>query len=180
MSFTASLKMYLILLTAAVISRFLPHPANFIPIGAIVIYASKNRGIKLAALLALAAMLISDIYIGFSRVTPYVYAGFLIYALAGRIISKKLVSYPVASVTGSIGFFVISNFGVWLGPWYQHNLSGLIKCYTLALPFFRNTLLGDLTYTFAIFTIVYLVERYYLKGGSIWQRRYLWPSLTKK
>lgn len=124
-----------------VVLRLIPHPVNVSPIGSLALFNSKKYGIIQGILVALLAMMISDIFLGFSFASPFVYLGFISYALFGYF--KKL--NPVAAVMlGSVSFFLISNFGVWVGPWYPHTLSGLITCYINALPFFRNTLVGDL------------------------------------
>jgi hypothetical protein len=57
-------------------------------------------------------------------------------------------------------FFIVSNFGVW--AWwnlYPHTPEGLWACYTAAIPFFRNTLLGDATYSTVLFGGFALAER---------------------
>ncbi len=83
----------------------------------------------------------------------WTHIGFLSYWVIGRIAHKIkekngssffVLLLPVASTT----FFLLSNFGVWL-YWYPNTISGLIACYTLALPFFRNTLLGDMFFGFS-------------------------------
>lgn len=75
----------------------------------------------------------------------WTYAGFLGYwvlgRLAGKSIKKRFAFLPLASLL----FFLISNFGVWL-HWYPQTMQGLLTCYTLALPFYRNTLIGDLAF----------------------------------
>lgn len=75
----------------------------------------------------------------------WTYVGFLGYWLlgwlAGKSITKKLAFLPLASLL----FFLVSNFGVWLS-WYPQNWQGFLTCYTLALPFYRNTLVGDLVF----------------------------------
>jgi hypothetical protein len=73
------------------------------------------------------------------------YLGFGSYYILGRWaknnLKRRLALLPVASFL----FFLISNFGVWL-YWYPQNFEGLIKCYTLAIPFYKNTLLSDLVF----------------------------------
>jgi hypothetical protein len=60
----------------------------------------------------------------------------------------KWYSVPTASLISSLAFFLITNFAVWaFFSWYPHTFAGLVSCFTLALPFFRNTLLGDLVYS---------------------------------
>ena len=51
---------------------------------------------------------------------------------------------------GAILFYIITNFGVWSSGVYGYNFEGLISCYTLALPFFGNTLVSTLLFSFII------------------------------
>jgi hypothetical protein len=82
---------------------------------------------------------------GFYQGFIFTYLGFASYYLLGRLVQnnwkKKIMILPIASLL----FFLISNFGVWL-YWYEPTWSGLIKTYTLALPFYRNTLLSDVIF----------------------------------
>ncbi len=158
--------MFLILLIIGVVARFLPHPANFIPIGAILMFAPKKMGYKKSVLLAILIMTISDIFLGFSQVTPYVYLGMFGYIAASKLINKKPVSYFATSVSGSVLFFLISNFGVWLSPWYEHSFAGLTRCFVLALPFFKNTALGDITYLVALVALEYAGAKIYNINGA--------------
>lgn len=89
-------------------------------------------------------------------------------ALIGLWLKKhKRVGFILgSSLFSSILFFIITNFGVWApsSNWYPHTLNGLIECYTLAVPFFRNTILGDLGYTVILFggfeLLKYFVNRF--------------------
>jgi len=132
-----------------VVARLIPHPANFTPLGSLILLNSKKSSLWQGIALALIVMIISDIFLGFSFASIFVYLGFISYALWGRI--KKLHAV-FAAVFASISFFLISNFGVWLGPWYPHNLSGLLNCFINAIPFYRNTIISD-----ALFVIVFLL-----------------------
>ena len=144
------------LIIFAVLSRLMPHPANFTPILAIALFGGANiEDKKLAFIIPFASMLLSDIFLGFHTTMLFVYLGFALCVYFGFQIRKnnkisKILSY---TLTGSILFFIITNFGSWLtDPMYSPlNLSSLIQCYTLALPFFRNAILGDLVYTTVIF-----------------------------
>ena len=139
-------------------ARLIPHPPNFTPIIAVAImsgYFFKN--INLSFLTLIVAMLVSDLFIGFYENVIFVYASlllitFVFYKISNKINFKNLFIYSFA---GSIVFFVISNFGVWaLGSpgvydvAYDKNLSGLIECYILAIPFFGNTLLSTLIFAY--------------------------------
>jgi len=144
------------LISLGILSRFLPHPANFTPIAAIALFVGAKLNSKIAPFVSLAIIIISDLFIGLHDVIIFTWGSFLITSLIGIYIRHKKGIFPIigGALLSSILFFVITNFGVWMvGKWYEPNLSGLIKCYTLALPFFRNTLLSDLLYTGIFFGI---------------------------
>ena len=98
-------------------------------------------------------MFLSDIFLGFHKTIPFVYLSFIIIALIGGLIkTNKWQSLLKASLVSSILFFLITNFGVWAtSGMYAHTWAGLIRCYELALPFFRNTLMSDIVYTAVLF-----------------------------
>ena len=101
-------------------------------------------------------MFLSDALIGFYdwKVMSSVYAGFAIMVLLGWWVKreKSVDNIILASLAGALFFYVITNFAVWAtSTWYPHNLYGLLSSYTLALPFFRNSLMGDLFYGAAFF-----------------------------
>jgi len=143
-------------------ARLIPHPPNFTPIIAVAImsgYFFKN--INLSFLVLIVAMLLSDLFIGFYENIIFVYASlllitFVFYKISNKINYKNLLIYGFA---GSLIFFIVSNFGVWaLGSpgvydvAYEKNLTGLIECYILAIPFFGNTFLSTLIFAYpAIF-----------------------------
>lgn len=145
----------LVLLALGVAMRLLPHPANFAPITAIALFAGYYLPRKWAIILPIAAMLIGDLFIGFYdwRLMAVVYLSFALISFLGWAIKGRGAGAVIISaLTASIGFFLITNFAVWLfSSWYPHTLAGLLWCYTLALPFFRNTLLGDLFFTGVLF-----------------------------
>ena len=139
-------------------ARLIPHPPNFTPIIAVAIvsgYFFKN--INLSLLTLLIAMLISDLFIGFYENMIFVYVSlllitFVFHKISNKINFKNLFIYGFA---GSVIFFVISNFGVWaLGSpgvqdiAYEKSLNGLIQCYILAIPFFGNTFLSTLIFSY--------------------------------
>lgn len=144
----------LILLAAA--SRLLPHPLNFAPIGALGLFAGAYLNRRTAWVLPLLALLASDAFIGFYNPISmlFVYGGFAVSGLLGcRFLRERRGAARLAlcSLASATAFFLLSNFGVWLGGMYGHTTEGLIRCYVMAVPFFRNTLLGDLFYTGALF-----------------------------
>ncbi|MDD4901174.1 MAG: hypothetical protein PHS62_03660 [Patescibacteria group bacterium] len=141
-----------ILIVLGIGARFLPHPANFAPIGAIAIFSGIYLPKKWALVLPLAAMFFSDFFLGF-YVLPImlsVYGGFVIMGLIGLWVrsNKKLATVLGGTILGSVIFYLLTNGAVWaFGSLYAHNFAGLLQSYIMAIPFFRNSLLGDLFYT---------------------------------
>ena len=141
-----------LLITLGLISRLLPHPANFAPIAAIAIFGGLYLPKRWAIVLPVVAMFVSDIFIGFYtwQIMLAVYGSFAIVGLIGLMIRKNKKFHTVlgGTILGSIIFFLITNFAVWaFGAMYAHNFAGLLQCYAMAIPFFKNTILGDLFYT---------------------------------
>ncbi len=143
----------LLIILLAVIARLIPHAPNFAPIGGLALFSGANFKKKSALLIPLSAMFISDIFLGFHKTIPYVYASFIIIALIGGLIkNNKWQSIFKASIVSSVLFFVVTNFGVWAAEsMYQKNLNGLMQSYVMGLPFFKNTVLSDLFYSFSFF-----------------------------
>jgi hypothetical protein len=145
-----------IVILAAALSRLIPHPVNFAPIAAMALAGGVYLDKRSALVIPLAALIISDMIIGFHNTMFFVYGSFVLIGLMGMWLKSHKRPLPIlgTALMGSIVFFVITNFGVWLtgGGWfYPRTWQGLIECYTLALPFFRNTIAGDLIYTVVLF-----------------------------
>lgn len=148
------------LIIVGMVARLFPYPPNFSPIGAIALFAGATLGAKFrAALIPLTAMLLSDYWLGMHALMPVVYACFLFNVwLGSRIQSNpKPLSVLGVSVSGSIVFFVVTNAACWYVG-YPHTWAGLLSCYTLAIPFFQNTLAGDLFFTTVLFGSLALAQ----------------------
>ena len=94
---------------------------------------------------------------------PWVYGSYLVYVLIGRYLigeSRNPAIIGGAAVLGSVQFFLITNFGAWLEPilGYSQDPAGLLNCYLMGLPFFGNTLVGDLVSTGALFALYEFVR----------------------
>ena len=142
------------LLFFGVVMRLLPHPANLAPVGAICLFGGAILPKKLAWWLPLAMMIISDSIIGFYNGIVFTWLGFLLVALLGMGLRGRnnLFRVPFGALVGALIFFIVSNFGVWLmGKIYPLTWAGLVDCYQMALPFLRNTLLGDFAYGWLLF-----------------------------
>ena len=156
-----NISIILVVLVAA-ISRFVPHPPNFTPIIAMGLfsgfYLKSNK--KLALLLPLSAMFISDMFLGFYSISLFVYSSLAVITAVGFLISNKnkfLTLFP-AALGSSLVFFIISNFGVFLIG-YPNNLAGFIACYTAAIPFFHNTLFSAMLYSGILFISYDIIVR---------------------
>ncbi len=133
----------------ALLLRLIPHPPNFAPIAAMALFGGAYLNKKYALIVPLVALFVSDIVIGFHSTMPFVYGSFILIGLIGIWLQKrKSLQFVFGStIFSSILFFVITNFGVWsVGDLYPRTLDGLIRSYYLALPFFRNTVIGDLIF----------------------------------
>ncbi len=153
----------IILIALAIISRLIPHPMNFAPITAIALFGGVYFDKRFAPILPLAALLISDFFLGFYPGIEFVYASFIVSVGIGMWLKTRKSVLMIAGVTvaNSVLFFLISNFGVWsVELLYPKTLVGLGECYIAALPFFRNTLLGDVFYVTVLFGVYEYAMKY--------------------
>ena len=133
------------------LSRIIPHPPNFTPVIAIAVFMPYlTRSLYSAMLVPLSAMFVSDLYIGFHSGMFWVYTSILLgTTLSQYTMSMKKTYAHLGSnaLLSSTIFFVMTNFAVWMsGTMYPLTLDGLILCYTIAIPFFGNTIAGTLFY----------------------------------
>ena len=146
-TFTKKEKVLVSFVLIAALTRLIPHPPNFAPITAMSLFAGAYFTKKhLAYLVPILAMVISDLFLGFYTISIFVYLSFALITWLGQ--QKNKVT-PKLVLLGSISFFVISNLGVWL-LYYPKTIEGLIACFTLAIPFFVTSLLGDVIYSIVL------------------------------
>lgn len=144
-----------VVLVLCVVLRVIPHPPNFAPVGATAVFAGRTLKPGMAFALVAIAMFVGDVILAklhgypvVSLVTPFIYGGFFVQAALGRALRSKKGGAIGAAVGGSVAFFVLSNFGVWVaGNLYPQTAAGLSACYVAALPFFGATLAGDVIWT---------------------------------
>jgi hypothetical protein len=151
----------LLLIAVAAFSRMLPHPSNFTPLAAIALFGGVYLDKRFAFVVPILAMLASDYFIGFYGEMYWVYGSFVLIGLIGLWLRnhKKPLLILGGTLASSILFFVVTNFGVWMTPGsiYARNWSGLVECYVAAIPFFRNTLGGDLLFVSVMFGLYELL-----------------------
>jgi len=154
--------MLAVLVVGASASRLIPHPPNFTPIAALALFGGATfTNTRSAFLMPIAAMALSDAVLGFSWMTPIIYATFVLITCLGLLLRRRSGIGRIAgmSAAGAMLFFVVTNGAVWLGGGlYPKTLEGLAACYVAALPFFGNTLVSDLLYTAMLFGAVALAE----------------------
>ncbi len=149
-----------------IISRFIPHPANFTAINAIALFGVSSLGsLKKSLSILLAIMLLSDLVIGFHSTQLFVYLSYGAIALISYWVNlKKSLGFNLfLLIISSLLFFLLTNFGVWLvDPLYPKTLTGLGLCYLAAIPFLMSQFLGDCVYSVFIYYLSILAMQ--LKG----------------
>jgi hypothetical protein len=168
-----SIIIFMALIFVGIVGRLLPHLANFTPLGAIALFGGYYFRKEGKIILPLLALFIGDCFLGFYdlKLMLVVYFCFFLNVIFGSYLgSKKLLGKAAAfSIAGSIIFFIATNFAVWaFGSWYPHTISGLAACFYLALPFARNTFLGDLFFTVSLFGAYQLVANYAYTNHRDW------------
>ena len=140
-------------------AKLVPHPPNFTPIIAVAImsgYLFRNIYLSLAILSI--SMFLADVFIGFYNNMLFTYLSLFLIAFVFFKIGKKIdfKNFFIYGFIGSLIFFIVSNFGVWIlgSPGvndiaYEKTLAGLVECYILAIPFFPNTLLSTIIFCYA-------------------------------
>ena len=167
------------LVFAAVLMRLVPVGIfNFAPIGAIALFGGACfASRRTAVIVPLAAMLFSDVLLYSLHYREYsvaalqsqavVYFAFAMVLGLGLLMRSRprtAVRVSCFSISGSVLFFLVTNFAVWVAPaspgfiHYEQSLSGLLTCYVAALPFFGGTLFGDLFYNAVLFGALALAE----------------------
>ncbi len=151
------------LITLSAVLRIVPHPWNLTPVGAMALFSGamfRNRWI--AFLLPLASLFAADLFVGFHKLMLIVYASFAISVAIGRWLreNRSLARIGGAVFLGAAQFFVITNFAMWaLGGYYPKTAAGLATCFMAGVPFFWNTLGGDVLYAGILFGGFALAEK---------------------
>jgi uncharacterized protein DUF6580 len=147
----------------AAVLRIVPHPWNLTPIGALALFSGamfRNRWIAFA--LPLASLFAGDLFVGLHKLIFVVYVSFAISVAIGRWLgdSRSVARIGGAVFMGAAQFFVVTNFAVWaIGGFYPRTLEGLLNCFVAGVPFFWNTLAGDVLYSGILFGGFALAEK---------------------
>jgi len=172
---TANHSRLVALLSAVLVAaalRLVPHPPNFTPIGAMALFGGAYLGRRALAFAApLGALLLSDLVLGFYHGMATVYFSVALIVMIGMVALSRVspIRVGLAALASSVLFFVVTNFGMWVfSGFYPRSLAGLEACYVAAIPFFQNTVAGDLFYATLLFGGFKLLELMVpqLRGGQ--------------
>ena len=146
------------------LSRCLPHPPNFTPLAAMSLLSGAFlRDWRLALIIPLGAMLLSDLYLGLHNSMLFVYAAMASIVIFSRYGLRRVSLFRLtsASVLSAVWFFLLTNFGAWLGhETYAPSLNGLMQAYVAGIPFFRNTLLSSVLFTLLAYLALFTAVRW--------------------
>jgi hypothetical protein len=144
----------------AVAIRFIPHPWQFTPVAACLLFFGA-RGPRRQIWVPLVLLAVSDLLLnkfvyaypfGSDQLVIWVWYAAILWLGTGLRKHQKPVPVIGAALGSSISFFLVSNFMVWAaGTMYPMTRAGLATCFEAAVPFFRHTLEGDLLFTIAMF-----------------------------
>jgi hypothetical protein len=142
----------LMVLVFGLLTRFMPHEPNFTPVLALALFGGVYLKRSHALLLPLALMMMSDIVLGLHPVIAFTWGSIFLISCIGLWVrkSQSITHVAAGSLASAFLFFVVTNFGCWLA-YYPHTWEGFVSCYTLAVPFFRGTLVSTLLYTVILF-----------------------------
>lgn len=153
---------FVLLVALDITMRLTAHAPNFTPVAASALFASfLFESSMLAAAVPMVAMAAGDLVIGTYdwRIMVVVYSALAIPVFFGRYIRGHFGAARIvtSALAGSTIFFLTTNFAVWYWE-YTRNLSSLLRCYVVAIPFFRNTIAGDLFWSVVLFTSYAVVK----------------------
>ncbi|MDG2060417.1 MAG: hypothetical protein P8J93_01195 [SAR86 cluster bacterium] len=148
-----SILFFLILVS---LSRLIPHPPNFTPLLSIAIFLPfLLEDKRIVLILPLAVLLITDFFLGSYNLMLWVYGSMLLISgISFYFYSNSLKRLTVLSLIAPSLFFIVTNFGVWIGSSnYSQDLSGLFLCYYYAIPFYAMNLISTLLFSVTFFII---------------------------
>ncbi len=143
--------------------RLLPHWPNVSPVAAMALFGGAYFADKrIAFIVPFVALFLSDLFLGLHNSMIFVYTSFALTVAIGLLLKSRvtLTNTAFAVVAASVVFFLITNFGAWLmSGIYAKSAEGLTQAYVAGIPFFQNSLLGNLGYAAVIFGGYYLLQK---------------------
>ncbi len=156
---TQNLRTQLITISAVIFAlalfRLLPHWPNVSPVAAMALFGGAFFTDKrIAFIIPFAALFLSDLLLGLHNTMIFVYAGFALTVVIGFQLQKRVTvtNTAFAVIGSSVLFFLLTNLGAWMtSGLYAKSAEGLMQAYVAGIPFFQNSLMGNLVYTAVIF-----------------------------
>lgn len=153
----------ILLIIVGVALRLLPHAENFTPVTAIALFSGVVLSPAIALTVPLIVMIISDLIIGPHDLFLLTWGSFFLITLLGVSIRRnpKWNRIFFGALGGSVFYFIATNLGVFLFEnMYPKTWAGLVECFVMAIPFFRNSLISDLFFTALFFTLFVLYKHF--------------------
>jgi len=163
-----------LILTIGILSRLVWHLPNFSPVYALALFGGVYLDKRLSIILPVGFMMITDLILGVYPGIAFTWIGMALVALAGWRLREKRHFGNILGVSllASLVFFVVSNLGVWLlGRLYPLNFQGLVDCYVMAVPFFRNTLISTVVYSMLLILGYEIVLSTFVRFGAALKNR---------
>ncbi len=150
-----NLKIAIFVFLALAVTRFIPHPPNFTSLIALSLYVPIIFGLQ-SILVVVAAFFVTDLVIGFHSLLFFTWGSVVLIGFLSKYFYQNIYIRISGALIGSIIFYIISNFGVWLNGSYGFTLTGLINCYIAAIPFFSYTFISTILFSSIIEFFLYL------------------------
>ena len=128
--------------------RYFPHLPNFTPVLAMTFYGTIIFG-RNSLLFIVLAFALSDVFIGFHNQLFWTWGSLFLIGFIS-LYFKSFFGRLIVVFLSSLIFFILTNLGVFLSGYYGYELESLVLCYTLAIPFFTNTILSTIIFTVLI------------------------------
>jgi hypothetical protein len=146
-------------------SRFIPHPPNFTSLLALAFYIPAILGIRYIPALII-SYAITDLFFGFHSTFIFTWGSLIVIGYISKFFFLNIKTRISGSVFGAFLFYLITNFAVWTNGMYGFNFVGLINCYLAAIPFFVNTIVSTILFSFLIEFLLYI------KSSNIFKRKH--------
>ena len=146
---TKELKIFLGIFLCLAASRFIPHPWNFTSLLALSFYVPSFLGLRYVPHLII-SFAITDFIIGYHGLVMWTWGSVLLISLLTLKFKGSIKLRLPGAILGAVIFFILTNFGVWTTGFYGYSASGLITCFTMAIPFFVSSLFSTLIFSLLI------------------------------
>jgi hypothetical protein len=159
----------------AVAVRFMPHPWHFTPVAASLLFFGAH-GSRRQLWLPVALLAASDVFLNkfiysyplsWDLLVTWVWYAAVVLLGSGLRRHLKPQWIMGSALVSSVSFYLLSNFAVWAAyDMYPKTWSGLMTCYTMAIPFFRGTFVGDLGFTAVLFAVPVVMKQLSERGAQ--------------